>query len=103
MKEPSYAVVWPRSKKVKTEVHLAKRLNTLDGKTIGFTWDGVFSGDEMFLVIEKELKKRYPQIKFIGYKAFGLTHGGDEPKIISELPDKFKQYHCDAVISGVGC
>ena len=103
MVEPSYAVVWPRSKKVKQEVRLANRLNTLDGKTIGFMWDGIFSGDEMFLVIEKEIKKRYPQSNFVGYKVFGMTHGGDEPKIISELPEKLKQYHCDAVISGVGC
>ena len=103
MEQQGYAVVWPRGKKVKTEARLARRLSTLDHKTIGLLWDGIILGDEMFLVIEKELKKRYPQSKFIGYEAFGLTHGGDEAKTISTLPEKLKQYHCDAVISGIGC
>jgi hypothetical protein len=103
MEQQGYAVVWPRSKKVKTEARLASRLNTLDHKTIGLLWDGIILGDEMFLVIEKELKKIYPQSKFIGYEVFGLTHGGDEAKTISTLPEKLRQYHCDAVISGIGC
>ncbi len=103
MKEPSYAVIYPRGKRVNEEARLAKRLDTLEGKTIGFIWDGIFFGDKMFPVIQKELVKRYPQSKFVRYEVFGLTHGGDEAKVIAGLPDKFKQYKCDAVISGVGC
>ena len=39
MEQQGYAVVWPRGKKVKTEARLARRLNTLDHKTIGLLWD----------------------------------------------------------------
>ena len=103
MKEPGYAVVWPRGNQVKEGVHLAKRLDTLDDKTIGFLWYGIFFGDEMFLVIEKELVKRYPRSKFVSYDVFGLMDGGNEIKVIAGLPDKLRQYKCDAVIAGVGC
>jgi hypothetical protein len=103
LKEPGYAVVWPRGKQIKEEARLAKRLNTLDDKTIGFLWHGIFFGDEMFPVIEKELAKRYPRSKFVSYEVFGLMDGGNEAKVIAGLPDKLRQYKCDAVISGVGC
>ncbi|MFC1933942.1 hypothetical protein ACFLXX_02155 [Chloroflexota bacterium] len=98
-----YEVVWPRGKKVVENVRFARRLDTLEGKTIGFLWDWIFHGDKMFPVIEKELSKRYPGVKFVGYEEFGSTHGGRESENIAALPDKFKQNKCDAVMSGVGC
>ena len=104
MNEPSYAVVWPRGRRVKQEVRLAKRLDTLDGKTIGFMWNGVFFGDKMFDVIKDELVNRYPRSKFVSFEVFSITQGqGDVAEAIADSPDKFKQYNCDAVISGVGC
>jgi hypothetical protein len=102
--ESSYAVVWPRGKIVNQEGRLAKRLGTLDGKTIGFMWNGVFFGDKMFPVIEKELAGRYSQTKFVRFEVFSITQGqGDITKVIAASPDKLKRYNCDAVISGVGC
>ncbi|MFC1986473.1 hypothetical protein ACFLWC_05725 [Chloroflexota bacterium] len=98
-----YEVVWPRGNKVVESVRFAKRLDTLEGKIVGFLWDWIFHGDEMFPVIEKELAKRYPGIKFVGYEEFGSTHGLKERDVLAALPDKFKQNECDAVISGVGC
>lgn len=103
MKNLVYEVVWPRGKRVTEAAHLAKRLNNLEGKTIGALWDWVFRGDEMFPVIEKELAKRYPKSKFVGYELFGSIHGAEEAKMLGALPDKLKQNKCDAVICGVGC
>lgn len=104
MNEPSYEVVWPRGKRITQEVHLAKRLDTLDGKTIGFMWNGVFFGDKIFRVIEDELRNRYPRTKFVSFEVFSITRGqGDAAEQIDDYPDKLKQYNCDAVISGVGC
>jgi len=103
MKETDYAVVWPRGKQLKEEASLAKRLNTLDDKTIGFLWYGIFFGDEIFHVIEQELVKRYPRSKFVSYEVFGIMDGGNEANVIAGLPDKLRQYKCDALISGVGC
>ncbi|MFC1862065.1 hypothetical protein ACFLT4_01990 [Chloroflexota bacterium] len=103
MRETGFEVLWPRGKKAVEEAHLARRLDTLEGKTVGLLWDWVYRGEEIFPVIEKELAKRYPGIKFVGYKVFGTTHGGEEAENIAALPDKFRENKCDAVISGVGC
>ncbi len=98
-----YATVWPRAKKTVEATHFARRLDTLQGKTVGFLWDWVFRGDEIFPMIEEALAKRYPGLRFIGYEVFGATHGGAEAKTIAALPDKLKQNKCNAVISGIGC
>ncbi|MFC1934566.1 hypothetical protein ACFLXX_05440 [Chloroflexota bacterium] len=98
-----YEVVWPRGKKVVKGIRFANRLDTLEGKTIGFLWDWMFYGDVMFPMIEGELTKRYHGIKFVNYEEFGSTHGEKEADVLAGLPDKFKQNKCDAVISGVGC
>ncbi len=98
-----YEVVWPRGKKTVETIRLAKRFDTLEGKTICALWNWVFRGDQIFPIIERELAKRYHGIKFVSYEAFGSTHGAEEAKVIAALPDKLKQNKCDAVISGVGC
>ena len=98
-----YEVVWPRGRRVVEHALYARRLDTLEGKTIGEVWDWIYMGDKIFPWIEKELAKRYPGIRFIGYEAFGSTHGADEANVLAALPDKLKQNKCDAVISGVGC
>ncbi|MBI2957901.1 MAG: hypothetical protein HYY32_03570, partial [Chloroflexi bacterium] len=79
------------------------RLDTLSGKTIGELWNLVFRGDKIFPILEEELSRRFPGVKFERYETFGPTHGPDEAKAINELPGKLKKYSCDAVISGVGC
>ncbi|MFC1986680.1 hypothetical protein ACFLWC_06840 [Chloroflexota bacterium] len=98
-----YEVVWPSSKKVVEGVHFAKRLDTLKGKTVGFLWNGIFHGDKMFPVIEKELAKRYPNIKFVEHGEFGLTYAEKEADVLNNLPDSLKKNKCDAIISGIGC
>ena len=98
-----YEVVWPRGERTSGIVPLAKRLDTLEGKTLCALWDWLFYGDKMFPTIEEELAKRYPESKFVSYEAFDSTHGGGEASMLAALPDKLKQNKCDAVISGVGC
>ena len=99
----SYAVVWPRSEKSVEVKPLAKRLDTLDGKTVAFLWDYLFRGDEIWGMLQGELAARYPGAKFIGYEEFGSTHGEEEHEIIAGLPDKLKRLGVDAVVSGMGC
>ena len=98
-----YEVIWPRGKKVVELVRLAKRVDTLEGKTVCALWDWLFRGDQIFPAIEKVLAKRYPGVNFVGSGVFGSTHGGGEAQMLAALPDKLKQNKCDAVISGVGC
>ncbi|MDP2951742.1 MAG: hypothetical protein Q8O76_00310 [Chloroflexota bacterium] len=98
-----YEAQWPRGRQVIQMARFAKRLDTLQSKTVGILWDGVFRGDEIFPLLEKGLARRYPGMKFISYREFGSTHGGDESKVLAALPEKLKQYQCDAVLSGMGC
>ena len=99
-----YEVVWPRGKQIiEGSGRLAKRLDTLEGKTICQLWDWVFRGDQVLPAVGDELAKRFAGVKNISYEVFGSTHGGDEAKVLAALPEKLKQYQCDAVISGMGC
>ncbi|MFC2060853.1 hypothetical protein ACFLTZ_07230 [Chloroflexota bacterium] len=98
-----YEVVWPRGKKDAEIVCLAKRLDSLEGKTICELWDWMFHGDKIFPMLEAELTKRYPTIKFVNYEKFGSTHGAYEAKVIASLSGKLKENECDAVISAMGC
>ena len=102
--EPSaYSVVWPRGEKTQEIAPLAGRLDSLEGKTVGFLWDYLFRGDEVFPLLEEGLKQRYPKINFVNYDEFGSTHGGDEHAVITGLADKIKSTGTDAIISGMGC
>lgn len=98
-----HEVVWPRGRRSAGLSSYARRLDTLEGKTICELWEWLFYGEEIFPEIEKELSKRYPGVKFVGYEAFGSTGGGTQAEMIPALPGKLKQQKCDAVISGVGC
>ena len=99
----SLAAYWPRGKRTMTAQPLAPRLDTLDGKTVAFLWDYLFRGDELFPMIEKTMRERYTNVKFIGYDEFGSTHGDEERAIIEALPERLKALKVDAVISGMGC
>jgi hypothetical protein len=98
-----YAVVWPRSAKAVDIKPLAKRLDTIDGKTIAFLWDDLFRGDEIWPILKEELSKRHAGVSFIDHDQFGSTHGEDEHRVLSELPGKIKSMKIDAVVSGMGC
>ena len=101
--EPYYDVVWPRSSLAVDKQTLAERLDTLAGKRVGFLWDYLFRGDELFPAIRDELRARFDGVEIVDFEAFGNTHGGDEAAVISALPDRLRERRVDAVISGVGC
>ncbi len=98
-----YEALWPRAPKQMQQRKLAPRLSSLEGKTIAFLWDYLFRGDQIFEVIEEGLRKKYPEIRFISWKEFGSTHGGEEKAALAELPKRFKALNVDAVVSGMAC
>ena len=102
-RDAQYAVLWPRSPRQVGIKPLARRLGTLNGKTVAQLWDYVFRGNEVFAQLEEGLKKRYPDIRFVSYKEFGSTHGSEEREVLSALPRRFKELGVDAAISGMGC
>ncbi len=98
-----HQVVWPRGIRLVDAVPNADRPATLEGKTVAFTWDYLFRGDEIFAILKEGLQQRYPGIRFVDYEVFGNTHGGDEREVLAQLPAKLAQHDVDAVISGMGC
>lgn len=98
-----YAVVWPRSAKAVEIKPLARRLDTMDGKTVAFLWDDLFRGDEIWPILKQELSARYTGLSFVDHDAFGSTHGDEEHRVLAELPGKIKSMKIDAVVSGMGC
>ena len=98
-----YEALWPRSPRQVQLQPLAQRLRSLEGKTIAQMWDFVFRGDEVFALLEEGLRERYPGIKWVSYKEFGNTHGGDEREVVASLPRRLKELKVDATSSGMGC
>jgi hypothetical protein len=98
-----YAVVWPRSERQLQVKPLAKRLDTLNGKTVAQLWDYLFRGDEIFAMLEEDMRKRYPDVRFVSWKDFGSTHGQDERAILASFAKRLPEMGVDAVISGMGC
>lgn len=98
-----YECVWPSSPRGVQKRRSAARLEQLDGSRIAFLWDYLFRGDELFPVLEAELRRRFPTIDIVGYEEFGNLHGADEKARISRLPDDLRTRGIDAVVSGMGC
>ena len=103
VQQTNYEVLWPRGRKTMGSASLARRLNTLEGKTICEVSNRSFHSNETFPFIEKELTQRCPGIKFVRYENFGKIDGAEEKRVNAELPDALKQNKCDAVIAGNGC
>ena len=101
--EPTYDVVWPRSPLGVQPRRSAPRLSTLAGRRVGFLWDYLFRGDEIFPAVEAELIERFPGVEIVGYDVFGNTHGGDEKEMVAGLPNGLSSRHIDAVVSAMGC
>lgn len=98
-----YEVLWPRSPRQMKVRALAKRPETLNGKTVAQVWDYLFRGDQVFESLEEGLKQRFPGVKFVSWKEFGSSAGKDEREVVAALPKRFKELGVDAVISGMGC
>ena len=103
MADSQYEALWPRSPRQVGVKPLARRLDTLKGKTVAQLWDYVFRGDEVFALLEEGLKERFPDVRFVSYKEFGNTHGGEEREVVASIARKFKELKVDAAISGMGC
>src|SRR3546814_4633742 len=78
---------------------LAKRLDTLNGKTVAQLWDFLFAGDQVFLALEEKLRAQYPDVKWVSWREFGSTHAVNEKELLASLPQRFKELGVDAAIS----
>ena len=97
-----YEVVWPGGKRVAPDIPSTQRLDTLNGKTICELWDYEFRGVEIFSILEKAMRERYPGVKFVSWREFP-TEGDHRFPDWKSHPDVLAQKGCDAVITGMGC
>ena len=99
-------VVSPVGLEAVEQAAAAPRLDTLDGKTIGEFWNGVFKGDETFPVIRRLLQQKFSGLKIIPFTEFPHGRGTDHPAHQRELALKMaalaREKGCHAVISGNG-
>lgn len=101
--EPAYEVVWPKSPRGTQRRRAADRLSTLAGARIGFVWDFMFRGDELFPVLERELRARHAGLEVVSYDTFGNVHGPYEAAVVEALPGLLDEHGIDAVVVGNGC
>ncbi|HEV7679081.1 MAG TPA: hypothetical protein VGQ42_10980 [Candidatus Dormibacteraeota bacterium] len=97
-----YEVLWPLGPSTAQEVELSARPADLSGRRIGFVWDYVFRGDEIFAQMQRALSERYPMATFASYESFGNVHGKGEEEVLEALPERLRAERVDAVIIGVG-
>jgi hypothetical protein len=95
--------VWPRGERGRRLRPLAKRLDTLAGKTVAQLWDYLFAGDEVFSSSRRSLRAQYPGVKFVSWREFGSTHAVNEKELLASLPKRFKELGVDAAISSMAC
>ncbi len=101
--QPVFDVVWPKSPRGVQRRRSAPRLATLEGARIGFIWDYLFRGEEIFPILERELRVRFPGIEIVGYETFGNVHGSNEAALIEALAGTLDEHGIDAVVVGNGC
>jgi hypothetical protein len=98
-----YEVVWPRGERKQVMRPLARRLESLNGKTIAQLWDFLFAGDEVFSALEEKLRTQYPDVKWVSWREFGSTHAVNEKELLASLPQRFKELGVEAAISSMAC
>ncbi|MBI2857800.1 MAG: hypothetical protein HYX90_01875 [Chloroflexi bacterium] len=81
-----------------TSLH-APRLGTLQGKTIGELWNGLFRGEQTFPYIRESLSRRFADIKFVTYDQFPVGQFQIDSDASADL---VQQKGCQAVIIGNG-
>lgn len=80
----------------KSQTH-AKRLDALNGKTIGELSNGIWEDRRTFPVIREALRKRFPDLRIIPFTAFPI---GSEQIDQESVIERLLQSGCQAVIVG---
>jgi len=101
-----HEVVSPVGREAVAPSPAARRLDDLNGKTVGEFWNGVFKGDVSFPVIRRLLQARFPRLKIVTYTEFPHAPASDHPSKQRELALQMvalaRSQGCDAIISGNG-
>ncbi len=102
MSEGKFEVLWPLGRSTSEALRMNTRLQEGEAKRIGFIWDHMFRGDEMFSLMQPGLAEKYPGATFLPAATFGNIHGHDERRVLAALPGVLRAQKVDAAIVGVG-
>ena len=106
MKNDTIEVISPVGGKTIREKGSAKRLDTLNGKTVCELWNGDFKGDFTFPISRELLKERFPEVRVIPYTEFPYSSIRGTPAHQRDLDEQMLslalEKGCDAVITGNG-
>lgn len=94
--------LWPGGVGAVETIRAAARAD-LAGKRIGFLWDDMFRGEEIFPILQQNISERSDDVTFVGYEDFGPIFGDEEHAVVAALPERLASLGVDAVISGIGC
>jgi ABC-type amino acid transport substrate-binding protein len=104
--EPVYKIVSPVGESTAKMTAMARRLDTLEGKTVALVWNHAFKADVTLPAIAEALKQKYPGIKIVPYTSLPTAPLPDTPgsprRESDALVAAFKANHVDAVITGNG-
>ena len=96
------SALWPGGESAVAPIEPAPRPANLRARRVGFLWNHVFRGEEIFPLLARRLEAEFEGVEFVGFDAFGSTFGGDEHAVVEALPSRLRDLGVDAVISGVG-
>ena len=96
------SALWPGGDSAVVPIEPARRPPGLDARRVGFLWNHVFRGEEIFPLLARRLEAEFEGVEFVGFDAFGSTFGGDEHAVVEALPSRLRDLGVDAVISGIG-
>ena len=106
MKNETFEVISPLGGGTVQGKSAAKRLDTLNGKTVCEMWNADFKGDFTFPIYRELLKEQFPDVRVIPYTDFPYSSIRGTPAHQRELDEQMvalaKEKGCDAVITGNG-
>lgn len=102
----SQSVISPTGSESIPQKNLARRLDTLNGKTICEVWNEDFKGDIMFPIYREMLKARFPDVKIVPYTELPYASLKGTPsyqrEVLQQIIAGLKEKGADAVITGNG-
>ena len=98
-KEPVYSVISPLGETTVKMIDMARRLDTLNNKTVCLVSNSAFKVNITMPAIAKALQENYPGVKVVPYSELPSAYSGSNWHAMGA---QFKAKGCDAVISGNG-